>query len=204
MIFTITKNRLVKPTIYPLIFVFYALIFCHSSCNPAGTDSSKKQDIGTDSLSTDTLVLISKKVAEKATALPILSEKVKKQVAEVLEEPTAIVDTETKLKAEDLVIKKEYDVHSLNDALNQLKPSLSRKAQKAVMNTIQMDFSSTEREEVVTGTFIGEALDSYSIRSYMNRLTMVGPYTISVKKLRRDGMGKIISLTLEEIENLNL
>lgn len=195
-----------KLTIYPFVFIFYVLIFCHSSCNSVDTHTynSNKQETGIDSLSTDTLVFHSEKIIEKTAILAVSPKRVEKQVAEVLKEPTAIVDSETKLKAEDLVIKKEYDVHSLNDALNQLKPSLTKEAREAVMNTIQMDFSDIKRQGVVEGNFIAEALDSYSIRSYMNRLTMVGPYTISVKKLSRDSLGKIISITLEEIENLNL
>jgi len=187
---------------YLFILILCLFTLGQISCND--TDTTEKQEAKVDSFVViDSLALNSKKRNKKDSVIPILPEKVEKQKEEILKEPDKIVDAETKLVAKELVIEADYDVNSLNAALNQLKPSLTRNAQRVVMNAIQIDFSDIEREGVVKGTFIGETNRSYSIRSYMNRLTMVGPFNIIVTNLERDKSGKIINVILKEIQNFN-
>ncbi len=193
-----------RQNIHPFLLILHVSFFCYTSCGTVDTETSVvNQEKKVDSLCVDSPFSDVMKDEEKIVVIPISPEKVEEQIKEILEEPEKIVNKETNLKAEELVIEKDYDIYTLKDAFNQLKPSLTREAQRVVMNTIQMDFSDTKRKGVVKGTFMGEANEHYSIRSYMNRLTMVGPFKISVTNLVRDKSGKIISVTLKEIENLN-
>lgn len=176
-------------------------MFFHANCSTKDTHANDGQEKKENFSVTDSL--LSDSIKEEVTIPISPEEKLQEEVNAVLKDPEKEVNKETMLKAKGLVLKKDYDMPTLTDALNQLKPSLTRGAQRVVMNTIQMDFSDTEKNGVVKGIFIGEANEDYSIRGYMYRLTIVGPYKISVTNLIRDKSGKIISITLKEIEKLN-